>query len=96
MFAEWRLDLTRMTDVRKIHTYMTQAKQTQSGSDFCSLLLSTSQSGWPTCHNTHFFFPKMSGLVVSEFLCQVSEHRENLSKRTDFYSVLQSEQVIVL
>lgn len=71
---------------------MTQAKQTQSSSYFYSLLFCTSsQSGWPTCHNTHFFFHKMSGLVVSEFFCQVPEHRENLSKRTDVYSVLQSE-----
>lgn len=65
----------------------------KSGSYFYSLLFCTSsQSGWPTCHNTHFFFLKMSGLVVSEFFCQVPEHRENLSKRTDFYSVLQREQ----
>lgn len=34
----------------------------------------------------------MSGLVVSELLCQVSEHREKLSKRTDLYSVLWGEQ----
>lgn len=55
-------------------------------------LLCSSQSGWLTCHNTHFFFSKMSGLVVSEFFRQVPEHRENLSKRTDVYSVLQGEQ----
>lgn len=79
----------KSTSCRRIASQV-QAKQTQSSSYFYSLLFSTSsQSGWPTCHNTHFFFYKMSGLVVSEFLCQVSEHRENLSKRTDLYSVQQ-------
>jgi len=32
----------------------------------------SSQSGWPTGRNTHFLFHKMSGLLVSEFFCQVS------------------------
>ena len=50
------------------------------------------RDGWPTCHNTHFFFRKMSGLTVSGLLCQVPEHRENLSKRTDVYSVLPRER----
>lgn len=34
----------------------------------------------------------MSGLVAPESFCQVSEHRENLSKRTDLYSALRREQ----
>lgn len=55
-----------------------------------------SQSGWPTCINTHFFFPIMSRLVVSEYSCQVSEHRENLSKRTDLYSVRERESSTLL
>lgn len=50
------------------------------------------RDGWPTCHNTHFFFRKMSGLAASGLLCQVPEHRENLSKRTDVYSVLPRER----
>lgn len=71
----------------------TQALKKQPRSHSCSPQFCTrSQSGWPTSRNTHFFFYKTSGLVVSEFLCQVAEHRENLSKRTDLYSMLQRER----
>lgn len=37
------------------------------------------RSGWPTCHDTHFFFREncLVCLAASQRLCQVSEHREN-------------------
>lgn len=68
---------------------MTQAQKTQSCSYFYSFpFCARSQSSWLTCHNTHFFFREMSGLVVSDCFCQ---HQENLSKRTNLYSTLHRE-----
>lgn len=96
MLTKQQLDLptSRMINIRKTIKGIWHKPRRQNLAltfiPFC--FLRAAKSGWPTCHNTHSFFLKTSGLVVSEFFCQVPEHQGKISKRTDVYSVLQREQ----